>query len=104
MSKKVKCKDCSKRMEWAMPQRVTATNYEAAKNLLVTAKGFCACAESVKGKCIEKERCCSKFHQIDSEFSRRRYEGHLKRIAELEKMINEYEVIVDRAEIKEEIS
>lgn len=31
MGKKVKCKDCSKRMEWAMPQRITAANYEAAK-------------------------------------------------------------------------
>lgn len=104
MSKKVKCKDCSKRMEWAMPQRVTAANYEAAKALLVIAKRFCACAESVKGKYIEKERSCSKFRQIDDELGKKRYEGYLKRVAELEKMIKEHEAAVDKAENKEEIS
>lgn len=107
MGKKVKCKDCFKMMEWAMPQRVTATNYEAAKDFLVIAKRFCrfcACTESVKGKCIEKEHSCSKFRRID-ELSKRRYEGYLiKRVAELEKMIKEHETTVDRAEIKEEIS
>lgn len=89
--------------EWAMPQKVTAENYEAAKDILMTIKRSSVCGETTKTWFLEQEHYCSKFRPIDDELSKRRYEGYLKRIEHLENMIKEYEATGNRAGIKEEI-
>lgn len=61
MSKKVRCKECSNAIMWALPVSVTNRNYEYAKQCLLAAKRSIVCGITSKVKRVNNEQHCKKF-------------------------------------------
>lgn len=87
MSKKRKCANCDKRMDWALPVRVGEQNIDYARHCLRLAERTFVCGITMKTKRIEHEQYC-KHYREDTE---RGGDCMVGEISRLRRMIMEYE-------------
>ena len=91
MASKVKCIECKKAMNWALPEKITGKNIEYAIHCLNVAKRTVSCEQTTKTKAKTHEQYCKHFEKKDC-WDKAFDELMEKKLERLERMINEYEV------------
>lgn len=66
MSKRVKCKECANSGCWALPVKVSVSNYDYAKRCLHMARTTLVCNETMKTKSMDHEQYCKKYLKQDA--------------------------------------
>lgn len=92
MAIKHKCRNCACATLFAIPEDVSEINYEYAHAVLNALKDWLYCSEKMQVKRIDQKGCCTDFsaenrYSTPVTFLTRRQ----KAIADLEKMIADYE-------------
>lgn len=92
MAIKHKCRNCACATLFAIPEDVSEINYEYARAVLNALKDWLYCSEKMQVKRIDQKGCCTDFsaenrYSTPVTFLTRRQ----KAIADLEKMIADYE-------------
>lgn len=93
MSEKVKCKECENSMYWALPRRIGDTNIDYAKQCLSRAKRTLVCGWTMKTKGVEHEQYCKHYRKKDDEYMKADEEDFQRQIGNLEKKIDDYEML-----------